>query len=77
VFIGGKIVLHYRLNTLHGRNPGWKSFVFTPIDYFLPYELKVLPQHEMLKKNCNRLLWGVIGALGANIVVGLGEFYFR
>ena len=76
-FLGGKIVLHYRLNALHGRNPGWRSFVFTPLDYFLPYELKVKPEHESMKRSCNKLLWGVLWAVIANFIIGLMEFWYR
>ena len=73
-FLGGKIVLHYRLNILHNRNPGLKSFIFTPLDYFLPYDLKVTQQYVAMKKTCNRLLWGMLWALTLNILFGLLEF---
>lgn len=69
VFLGGKIVLHYRLNKLHGKNLGWRSFDFTPIDYFLLYVLKVEKEYGELKKNCNCLLWATGGALVGNFLL--------
>ena len=75
-FLGGKIVLHYRLNILHDRNPGLKSFIFTPLDYFLPYDLKVTQQYVAMKKTCNRLLWGMLWALATNIIIGFLEIIY-
>jgi hypothetical protein len=67
-----KICFHYYINQLGSKNSGGLlSILLFPLSYFKIYSLEVKPEHQLLKRICNFLLFLAAGALVMNIVCGI------
>jgi len=71
IFLISKIIIHYSLNHLQGRELGLSSILLMPIQYLSLYKATVYSNHQILKYLCNILLMLTYISFAINIIVGL------
>jgi len=71
LFLTTKIIVHYYLDHLQGKNLGLGSMLLMPLQYISLYSSKVNSENIRLKLLCNFLLLLTFISLAANIIFGL------
>lgn len=66
-----KVIIHYRLDHLHGRNTSLSQLGITPIKYLSKYTGEVDEEHASLKNICNLMLLLAAIFLLVNFILGL------
>jgi hypothetical protein len=66
-----KVIIHYYLNYLNGRNLGLNSFLIMPTQYLIPFRENVSIENLTLKYLCNSFLVITCISLILNIIFGI------
>jgi len=66
-----KVIIHYYLNYLNGRNLGLNSFLIMPTQYLIPFRENVSIENLTLKYLCNSFLVISCISLILNIIFGI------
>ncbi len=71
LFLISKIIIHYYLDHLQGRDLGLSSMLLMPLQYISLYKSNVNSEYSGLKYLCNLLLILTFISLIANVIFGL------